>query len=352
MNKEIKDAKHHGRIYQTGIYLGKFFRMFVFQSDWKVMPMSAIIAGLVAMVMGPSLFNNMEGHLMGSFAISCICVWNGFFNSIQVVCRERPIVKREHRSGVHISSYITAHTIYQAFLCLLQTIITLFVFYKMNIKFPETGVFFSDIFIDLGVTIFLSIFAADMLSLLVSCLVHNTTTAMTVMPFLLIFQLVFSSGFFALPESVTWMSNLTITKWSLTATCAQGQYNSLPMVSIWKSIKKMSSATVTTDQIKEFMLSNPELTADPDPDTLMLLATLESLPDDQTIAFSEIINVIEQQPNGVYNFEIKCGELNQEPKYASTRDNVGKCWECLAINILLYISLATIALEFIDKDKR
>ena len=33
MNKEIKDAKHQGRIYQTGIYLGKFFRMFIYQND-------------------------------------------------------------------------------------------------------------------------------------------------------------------------------------------------------------------------------------------------------------------------------------------------------------------------------
>ena len=350
MNREIKDVKHQGRIYQTGIYLGKFFRMFVFQNDWKVMPMAAIIAGLVAMVMGASLFNNMEGHLMGSFAVSCVCVWNGFFNSIQVVCRERAIVKREHRSGVHISSYITAHTIYQAFLCLLQTIITLFVFAQMNVKFPETGIFFRNIFIDLGVTIFLSIFAADMLSLFVSCLVHNTTTAMTVMPFLLIFQLVFSTGFFSLPDSVKWMSNLTITKWSLTAICSQGEYNSLPMVSVWKSMKKMANATVTVDQIEEFMSSSQELSSDPD--SLMILSALESLPDDQEISFSDIIFIIEQQPNGVYNFEIKCGELNQDAKYASTRENVGKCWECLAINILVYIALATVALEFIDKDKR
>ena len=69
MNKEIKDAKHQGRIYQTGIYLGKFFRMLIFQNDWKVMPIAALIAGLVALVMKNSLFTTMEGTLLGSFAM-------------------------------------------------------------------------------------------------------------------------------------------------------------------------------------------------------------------------------------------------------------------------------------------
>ena len=35
---------HRGRIAQIPIYLGKDFRMFIFQNDWKVLPMSALIA--------------------------------------------------------------------------------------------------------------------------------------------------------------------------------------------------------------------------------------------------------------------------------------------------------------------
>ena len=39
-----KKVKHSGRLPQMIIYLGKLFRMFIFQNDWKVLPMSAIIA--------------------------------------------------------------------------------------------------------------------------------------------------------------------------------------------------------------------------------------------------------------------------------------------------------------------
>ena len=83
--------------------------------------MAAIIAALVSMVIRKDFFLTMEGNLKGAFALTCVAIWNGCFNSIQSVCRERPIIKREHRSGMHISSYVASHMIYQFALCLAQT---------------------------------------------------------------------------------------------------------------------------------------------------------------------------------------------------------------------------------------
>ena len=127
----MKKEKHQGRISQLGIYLGKYLRMFVYQNDWKVIPMSAIIAGVVTVVVGSNMFVTQEGTLTGTFALACVCLWNGVFNSIQVVCRERAILKREHRAGLHVSSYLGAHMIYQFLLCLAQTGVTLFVFLRV-----------------------------------------------------------------------------------------------------------------------------------------------------------------------------------------------------------------------------
>ena len=101
--------RHRGRGAQVLIYLGKLLRMFVYQNDWKVLPMAGLIAGLVGMVIRNRLFITMEGTLMGAFAMVMVCIWNGCFNSIQVICRERDVIKREHRSGMHISSYIASH---------------------------------------------------------------------------------------------------------------------------------------------------------------------------------------------------------------------------------------------------
>lgn len=103
--------------------------------------MSALIAGLVSLALGKDFGVTKEGTLMGVFALVCVCLWNGTFNSIQIICRERDVVKREHRSGMHISSYIIAHMAFQAIICLLQCIITLLTAAIVGMKYLEMACF-------------------------------------------------------------------------------------------------------------------------------------------------------------------------------------------------------------------
>lgn len=311
-----KKIRRSGHIYQTFIYLGKLFRMFIFQNDWKVLPMAAIIAGLVSFVVGKNMFVNQEGTLTGTFALTCVCIWNGFFNSIQVICRERPIVKREHRSGLHITSYIAAHMIYQAFLCIGQTVITIGICTLADVSFPDNSMLFSLALVDFGVTIFLITYCADMMALMVSAVVHSTTTAMTIMPFLLIFQLVFSGGFFSLSGTALQLTDITISKWGLTALCIQGDYNSLPMVSLWNSMVKMKDVEVEGEKPVFEVLNYIETTGRRD----------------------EIL--------------AESGRQNQNLAYEYSPFNLLKCWMFLIFFALLYAVIATVSLESIDKDKR
>ena len=309
--------KHQGRMAQTGVYLGKLFRMFIFQSDWKVFPMAAVIAGLVCYVVGDALFKTMEGTLLGSFAVSCICIWNGFFNSIQVICRERAIIKREHRSGMHITSYVLAHMIYQACLCLGQTLVTLYIFKLMKIQFPAGSLISGSVTLDLAITIFLTTYAADMMSLMISSFVRSTTTAMTVMPFLLIFQLVFSGGFFSLSGTALKLTDFTVAKWGLTALCSQGHYNELPMVSIWNNLKKLNSVEIDGEQ-----------------------------------PLHDVFYMIEQTEGGREEIMLKCAEYNQKPEYDSSPETVLMCWSRLSFFIVIFACLSVASLEYVDRDKR
>ena len=248
---------YRGRGGQVFIYLGKLLRGFVYQNDWKVLPMTALIAGLVSMVVRRDYFLTMEGTLKGAFALTCVAIWNGCFNSIQVVCREREIIKREHRSGLHISAYIFSHMVYQAMLCLLQSGLTLFVCINTGVKFPQQGLFTPWLIVDLGITIFLISYASDMLSLWVSSITRSTTSAMTVMPFILIFQLVFSGGIFTLPSWAEKMSMASISNYGLKCIAAQSNYNELPLVTAWNSIVKVENqeinTTVTVGQVMDFL---------------------------------------------------------------------------------------------------
>ena len=313
---EIQATKHTGRIPQTIIYLGKFFRMFIFQNDWKALPMAAIIAGLISFATGDNLYKTMEGTFMGTFALACVCIWNGFFNSIQVICRERAIIKREHRSGLHISSYIAAHVIYQAVLCVLQSGITIGVLYATRVTLPDRSLITPWPLVDLGITLFLITFCADMLALMISAMAKTTTVAMTIMPFLLIIQLVFSGGFFELPGEAKGLTNLTVAKWGFTSLCAQGDYNSLPMVSVWNSVFKMKDVEIDGQKpVLEMLIyaQDNDLKAD----ILMQTASYNTVPE--------------------YNFDTHV---------------VIRCWAWIVMWTIVYIAVAVIILEFIDKDRR
>ncbi len=248
---------YRGRGGQVIIYLGKLLRGFVYQNDWIVMPMAALIAGLVAMVVRNDFFVTMEGTLKGAFALTCVSIWNGCFNSIQVVCRERDILKREHRSGLHITAYVFSHMVYQALLCLFQTVIMLLVCSRAGIKFPDQGLFTPWLIVDLGFSVFLITYASDMLSLWVSSVTTSTTMAMTVMPFVLIFQLVFSGGIFTLPRWADKFSAISISNYGLKCINSQANYNGLPMVTGWYSVVKVENqeinTTVTLGQVMDFL---------------------------------------------------------------------------------------------------
>ena len=236
--------RHRGRLQQLPIYFGKMLRMFIYQNDWKVLPMAALIAGLVGMVISKRLMINMEGTLMGAFALVCVCIWNGCFNSIQVICRERDVIKREHRSGMHISTYVVSHMLYQALLCLAQSVITLYVTSLVGVQYPSAGLVTPLFMIDFIISMFLITYASDMLSLWVSALSKNTTTAMTIMPFVLIFQLVFSGGMLELPAWTKPLSNFTISSPGLKVLAAQSDLNNRPYASIASMVGRMRDSEI------------------------------------------------------------------------------------------------------------
>ena len=403
--RKQRHFRHHSRGSQVSIFLGKFFRMFLYQNEWKVLPMAAVIAGLVAMVVQPMLFQSMEGTLMGTLALVCVGIWNGCFNSIQAICRERDVVKREHRSGMHISSYVMAHLIYQAILCLLQTVLTMYICRLVGVEFPKQGLFTPWMIMDIGITMFLVSFASDILALWVSSLAHSTTAAMTVMPFLLIFQLVFSGGMLTLPEWSEPLSSLTVSRYGIMALSAQADYNNQPLVSVWNAVVGMRdrkvSGTFTIGQAVDLLQNkdNPtirelrklEIVKGLTANDLAELAESEGVqgagpllapigeqeltvsvslgeaadylasnPDSQELCekpipysttVGQIIDLVGWEKTRAV-LQDTMGENSFVQEYVQSRTNIASCWVTLLFYTLIYAALTTITLEFIDKDKR
>ena len=368
--KRRRTTRYRGHGSQVFIYLGKLFRMFVFQNDWKVLPMAAVIAALVAMVMQYGFFVTKEGTMMGSFAFACVCIWNGCFNSIQVICRERSIVKREHRSGMHVFSYIAAHMIYQAFLCLCQTVLLIYVSQLVGVKYPSKGLFCDFFLLEYGVTIFLITYASDMLSLFISSFARNTTVSMTIMPFILIFQLVFSGGIFTLPEQAKPVARATVSSYGLKAINVEADYNHLPSVVAWNTLfnmrnNQMHFAVKNADLLRFLrsgILREQTKAAELLPgytlaDLIDALATDESAAEfrDVEIPFDfriqDIIDVVGEDT--LRNLILReTVTATQKPEYEATQTNLLVNWLWLALYALLFAFLSMVSLKFIDKDKR
>ncbi len=364
--------RYRGRGAQVWIYLGKLLRMFIYQNDWKVLPMAAVIAGLVGMVIRTRLFITMEGTMMGAFSLVMVCIWNGCFNSIQVICRERDVIKREHRSGMHISSYIRAHMMYQAMLCLLQTAVTIYITMMIGVQYGGKGAVTSLMVLDFAISMFLITYASDMMSLWVSSLAKSTTTAMTIMPFVLIFQLVFSGGMLTLPDWTKSITPLTISNPGLKVLVAQGDYNSRPVMTVWNTVNGMKetkvSATVTLGQMMDFMQQKEnELVAEIRGKELAEGLTVGDVLDqamaspelqahrEEGYTFNSTVGAV-MEMIGVDRvkdiLQNKIAESSRIAEYENTRQNVLGYWLRLFLFVIAFAALATITLEFIDKDKR
>lgn len=307
---------HPGRFAQIPIYLGKCLRGFIYQDDWKVIPMAGVIAALVAFVACSNMCKTMEGTMYGALALTFVCIWNGLFNSVQVICRERDIVKREHRAGMHISSYITAHMIYQAFICAVQAAIMVEICVRAKVPFPTEGLMTRWFVLDLGITFFLLSYASDMLGLLVSSIARTTTAAMTVMPFMLIIQLLFSGFMFDLKGTALKLTNLTISRWGINSICSLSDYNSKPMVTLWNQLYKLRSINIMdvepVKEITDYVVSN----------------------------------------NLLNEFLLESAKYNQNEAYSYSVEHVGKCWLILLGFAVIFAVVSVLCLERIDKDKR
>lgn len=209
---------------QVFIYTRKFFR--TQKRDCAVsIIIGVIISSLVVWITGDDMFTTYESTKSGFFSIVSACIWTGIFNSIQLICREkRDIVKDELDKGLSAASYIASHFVFQFMLCLAQGIIILIIYWN-RIDFPTDGLIFSSSMPEYLITIFLLLYTADALALIISSIVSTSVVAMTIMPLILILQLVMSGVLFELSDAADKVANITISKWGMAAMGSIGNLN-------------------------------------------------------------------------------------------------------------------------------
>jgi len=216
------------RFTQTIVYVKKNSRFFKNQKDWNFIAIAAVISVLVCLIVGDDMFESFEDTQSGFFAIISAAIWIGVFNSIQRICKEHDTITSEHRSGLHISSYVMSHVIFDFGVCFAQTLI-LVVVCNLFIDFPSDAILLGTSAIEYFITLFLVVWCSDIMGIMISSVASNPNVAMTTMPFVLIMQLIMSGVLFELKPWAEMIANVTFSKWGIYALGSIGDIANLDL---------------------------------------------------------------------------------------------------------------------------
>lgn len=186
---------------------------------------SPLIAFLLSLIVTDQLFEYYDETKAILFSISTSAVWLGLLNSIQEICKERVILEKEYMANLHLSSYLCSKVVVMGLLAIVQSILLIITF-SIFVDVPNNGVIFSWN-VETILTIFLTIFSASSIGLVVSVFSKDSSVAMTYAPLLLVPQLLFSGMLFPLEGIVDFVSNFILCRWSVEALGTTNNLNDL-----------------------------------------------------------------------------------------------------------------------------
>ena len=172
-----------------------------------------------------NVFNIYESTKSILFALSCSGIWIGMFDSIQEICKERVILKREYMANLKLPCYMMSKFVLQMLLGMVQAV----------------------------TTIWLTVVAAIAMGFIISSIAKSGDKAMTAAPFVLIIQLLFSGILFNLEGMGKKISYCTVSRWSVEALGSIARLNKLELkmqaVSSWGILIGMTVVTMVLGTI-------------------------------------------------------------------------------------------------------
>ncbi|MDJ0795586.1 MAG: ATP-binding cassette domain-containing protein [Calothrix sp. MO_167.B12] len=167
------------------------------------------------------------------FIFACIGIWVGLSSSVREIVKEAAIYARERLINLGLIPYLGSKILIRSGLTLLQTLLIV-VAVLIGFKSPESDLF--PWFLGLGITVFLSLLASVSLSLMISAVVKNENEANSILPLIMIPQIILSGVLFELNNIPAKLSWLTISRWSM------GAYGAL--VDVNKMIPEKTPVTI------------------------------------------------------------------------------------------------------------
>ena len=187
-----------------------------------------LIGILLSIVADDDVFDIYESTKSMMFVLSCSAIWIGVFDSIQEICKERNILRREYMAGLKLQVYILSKILVQMILCAVQSIFLTSTFLLL-VKGSREGILFDNFYFEMVFTVWITAVASAAMGLVVSSVVKTGDKAMAAAPFVLIVQLLFSGILFELKGIAEYISYMTVSRWSVEALGSITHLNSLEL---------------------------------------------------------------------------------------------------------------------------
>ena len=173
-----------------------------------------IVAVLLSIVANDNLYSTYDDTKAIMFSIGCACIWLGLLNSVQEVCKEKVILQKEHMADLKLSAYLLSKFVVQGLLAFIQSTLMILIF--QGIQGQSEHNILIDGYWDIQLICFLTILSAAALGLFISSVVKNSNIAMSIIPLILVPQLLFSGMLFQLKsESSKFISNFILCRWTV-----------------------------------------------------------------------------------------------------------------------------------------
>ena len=163
-----------------------------------------------------------------ALTLACCAFWIGLFNSIQEICKEGQIYRRERMANLKLLPYVGSKLIVNGIFDLIQTFLLVGVV-ALLLGMPEQGMqLYNAPFMEIWLTSYLTMLSATCIGLVVSALVNNSDQAISFAPILLIPQILFSGIIVELEGIIDTISYVISCRYACVAYCTTADINNLP----------------------------------------------------------------------------------------------------------------------------
>ena len=200
---------------QASIFVGRYLRLL--GRDRAALAFSLLQGVAVALLTALVAPKPLDWQLQGNapmFVFGCAAVWFGMISSVRELVKERAIWRREFLVGALVPAYLASKVTVLSALAAFQSL-TLTIALGLTLGFPSASPVATP-----AIAIFLALWFGGLcgvaLGLLVSAMAPNADRAMSLVPYLLITQLVLCGVLFKL-GAMTFASWVMPARWSVSA---------------------------------------------------------------------------------------------------------------------------------------